>query len=101
MPKDEFELLERRWRERPLFLERRSRGAPMWVLVLLALGVTLLLGMAAIEPDSRERLVERVMSIPGEMAVDDASDDPAVRLGMPISRNGPRHVPAARHPDKP
>jgi hypothetical protein len=34
MPRDEFERLERRWREQPLFLPRRRR-LPRWPLVLL------------------------------------------------------------------
>jgi hypothetical protein len=45
MPRDEFERLERRWREQPLFLPRRRR-LPRWPLVLLAVLAAVLLGQA-------------------------------------------------------
>jgi hypothetical protein len=43
MPRDEFERLERRWREQPLFLPRRRR-LPRWssVLLVAALAAALL-----------------------------------------------------------
>lgn len=59
MPKDDFERLERRWRNRPLFLERRSR-TPVWVFLMLLLAVGLLLGFAAIDPPGSDGLIERL-----------------------------------------
>jgi len=59
MPKDDFERLERRWRARPLFLERRSRK-PLWVFVMLLLAVGLLLGFASIDPPSPNALFDRL-----------------------------------------
>ncbi|MEA3276645.1 MAG: hypothetical protein U9Q81_15395 [Pseudomonadota bacterium] len=62
MPKDEFERLERRWRKRPLFPRRRSRG-PLWLLAGLAITISLLLGLAAIERPSAEQLFHRLMNV--------------------------------------
>jgi hypothetical protein len=57
MPRDDFARLERRWRERPLFLPRRRR-LPWWALgaVLVALAATLTLSLLG--PRPVERLVD-------------------------------------------
>jgi hypothetical protein len=48
VPKDEFEQLERRWRERPLFIEERRRG-PIWLMSTLLVALAVLLVFALID----------------------------------------------------
>lgn len=88
MPRDEFERLERRWRERPLFLERPS-DKPRWLLVAVLLALGLLLGMAAIEPSAPGRLLDRFTGTPGDAPGDQAARANPAGLRIPA-------VPAAR-----
>jgi hypothetical protein len=73
MPRDEFERLERRWREQPLFLPRRRR-LPWWPLALfLAVLVVALVGQ---QPTAGliER-VQRVLAVGGATAPAQAQTD--------------------------
>lgn len=58
MPKDEFETLERRWRERPLFLQT-PRRRPLRLVLYLTLAIATFLVLAAVGVPSTERLLER------------------------------------------
>jgi hypothetical protein len=79
VPKDEFERLERRWRERPLFLEE-PRRSPVWTLALLLLCLGVFLGFAAVGPSGLDRLVARFTT--GGAAVAAAQDAGAVPIGL-------------------
>jgi len=87
MPKDDFERLERRWRERPLFLERPSRK-PFWVLLVLLLAVGLLLGFAAIDPPSPDAIFDRLTKTPAETPPEQTAHVPPNRLRIPLATSG-------------
>ena len=70
MPKDDFKRLERRWRERPLFLERPSRR-PFWmVMFALLLAAGLLVGIATVGPPGGDSLLPGFAQRPFEIAPD-------------------------------
>jgi hypothetical protein len=75
VPKDEFERLERQWRERPLFLER-PRRAPVWAFAVLLVGIAVFLAYAALGPVDLGRLAERVMG--RSEAIAESPQDPAL-----------------------
>jgi hypothetical protein len=85
MPRDEFERLERRWREQPLFLDRPSRK-PLWLLFALLVAVGSLLGAAAVDPPSVKRLVrDLTTSPPGSPSEKTAQTAPRSNGAPPIS----------------
>jgi hypothetical protein len=86
MPKDEFERLERRWRERPLFLDPPRRG-PRWLLLLLLLLVGAFLGLAAIGPGPAERFIGELAGLRMEGDGETAQNIP-VRLQRPDAGPG-------------
>jgi len=55
MPRDDFARLERRWRERPLFLARRRR-LPRWPWRVVLLALAGALSFSLLAPDQREAL---------------------------------------------
>jgi hypothetical protein len=78
MPRDDFARLERRWRERPLFLPRRRR-LPWWALgaVFLVLAVTLTSSLLGRKP--MHLLVDSLGGAVNANA--DPSASPAARTG--------------------
>lgn len=86
MPKDEFERLERRWRERPLFLEQ-PRRKPFRVFAVLALTVGVFLAFAAIGPPATDRPFGRLTSARGDTAGAQAAQTIPVQLKTTVSSN--------------
>ena len=61
MPKDEFESLERRWRERPLFLEP-PKHRPLRLVIGVMLFIAVFLLLSAIGLPGAQRLLERFVT---------------------------------------
>jgi hypothetical protein len=84
VPKDEFEQLERRWRERPLFREEPRRGPIRLISTLLvALAVFLVFAMADL-PDVRWVAAQ----VTGDEALTTetkAENGPSARLGAAVT----------------
>jgi hypothetical protein len=57
MPKDEFESLERRWRERPLFLNPPKRR-PVRLVIVTMVVIAVVLWLSATGLPEAERLLE-------------------------------------------
>jgi hypothetical protein len=88
MPRDEFERLERRWRERPLFLERPSRR-PLWALVLLMAAVgLLLLGFAAVGPPGPNTVIDRFTGLPAQTPSEQTASAAHERAKVPLTPAG-------------
>jgi len=87
MPKDDFERLERRWRERPLFLERPSRR-PLWVLFALLLAMGMLLGFAAIDPPGPNTLFDRLTNAPAKAPAEQTAHATPTRHRIPLTAGG-------------
>ena len=83
MARDEFERLERRWRERPLFSERPKRK-PVWILVGLAASVVLLLGIAAVAPPNADQLLDDFVNVRAEPPQSQDAETTQSRLGIPL-----------------
>lgn len=65
MPRDEFERLERRWRERPLFLQEPPRSR-LWILAVLILAAGIVLGLAASADPTTRQLIGQLMEAESE-----------------------------------
>jgi hypothetical protein len=87
MPRDDFERLERRWRERPLFLDRPSRK-PLWLLLALLAAVGLLLGVVAVDPPSAQRVVEGLTTSPPDSPSEKTAQTTPAPHGAPPIAHG-------------
>ena len=83
MPRDEFERLERRWRERPLFSDRPKRR-PVWILAGIAATLILLLGILVLAPPSANQLLDGFVNVRAEPPNDQDPTTTQTQLGIPL-----------------
>jgi hypothetical protein len=84
VPKDEFERLERRWREQPLFSER-PKHRPFWILIGFVVTLALLLGIAVIGPPSADQFLDDFLNVRAEAPEEQEIKTTQSRLGIPLS----------------
>jgi hypothetical protein len=86
MPKDEFERLERRWRERPLFHEP-PRRLPVRLLVAVVLAIAVLLGLSAVGLPDADRLLDGLTVVHPEPPAEQTAQTTATRVALPPIRH--------------
>jgi hypothetical protein len=86
MPKDEFEHLERRWRERPLFHEP-PRRLPVRLLVAVFLTIAVFLGLSATGLRGAGRLLDGLTAFHPEAPAEQTVHTAATRVALPPIRH--------------
>jgi hypothetical protein len=85
MPRDEFERLERRWRERPLFLEPPPRR-PLSLAVALLVAVIVFLGVTAVGLPAAEGLLASLLAPGPEAAAEKTAQTTYTQVRLPTFR---------------